>query len=1435
MAHEIEPAKPIKPDMSKQPERSRTQIDRSAFASDIFGDAGDVPKRRELTPGDKSQTIQAPESSPYEPEGARQPTKLPTEPNVIRRTTDDAATRATSQSTASPEAKTARTADGALPPTGEVLDRNMDRSTARTEPLAPRSEATADKVSSTEPLVARDGRPPVVNDGPRGTSNVQADVLADGRTPGREVPASRTETDVSAALKPGPRSQPELGAEPSKTDAHAGTTAPNLSAERPEQKFSAINGVTGGARDIAGAHPGNPLDKGVSTGTQPGANQIPATEVHARSSVPQSETKPIVNGESTRIASPEGKSTVPDKVHGATVGTVSGADREVPTAVGDRQSGATDARPLGVEKVAGSSIATPHGSEKSPATTPEPPATGKVAETPPGRQPGSERIPTAVAGVQPGSDKSPGAASAAETGSEKTPGSTKAEQPGSEKTPGTTKGTQPGTDRGPSATTLNPPGSEKVPGTATSTAPGSEKVPGTATSTAPGSEKVPGDGKATTPGSEKVPTAVTAQPGGDKFPGKTGSSQAGSEKNAGTAASAQVGTEKNVGTTKTAPGGEKTGVSTGNQPGSEKGATGSDRGQGTPNNKTPQPGERGAKTNATMGGDAEVGQNGPPAKGSRLTGRLDGVDPRQGKEIAGKQVETRSPEKPYAQGQKEIGSRGTGSKGQDSKQPGQGEQGSGPKDGSSKAPHADAGAGFKNEATKIGGKGTDRRAPGVASGAEGGARPTGDGTGRTGKFSPDGTRGGERTAGDGIRTGPDAPSAGMKIDDKTFGSGKAANDGTKNVGQGLVDGGASGGKAYGEKVQSGEKGAQGTQKNNNVNEGKDTGALAPGAANDVGTKRILSGPKGDVGQKIPSSTDAIASGKSAGKSFPGETAAGFIGKSDGMRGENRGPDVVRGDNRRTDVVRGEIRRPLSLADGLSPATRGIIAAALQGQKTVFTQKFEPTRKGNIDFTLKNPTEATTRKGPIDKANRSEAASLLPGRTKPAVATPQYENPHGTTRGERPGRIVDDRSGKTRGERTNNTVDDRAAKSGGNRAGNIIDDRAGKIRGERANLIGAGRHGERFVAKTSSAIEHSMLPGIKASIREFGEAIFARIGRTLKTAVLARAEQIQPKERTQPKETAQRKEPTRVADANPPKSLRPNVIDLRTTPIAKRAEIKDVSVTKPTLQQVRDNPNLETTKAQPRTARAEANEGATRGFAKLEPKRPLEQTRPGVQTDRKSSDNDRAKTTDDKSSRTDQSPDTVPKSIRDVFLKFNISIPKRSFHPAFTDSGSYVALNETSADKLKAFVSSGQHRALKPNSEQEDLDERYSWRRDRTVSDDRDEKKAESERDKIASGSANSGFGKEDDDKQFSKKASAAGAQESARRMYIVKESDTPVSIAVVQLQDEHLAPLIVAINQLLLQKVYDPYKGEHVQVLPVGAMILLPNQRDIADYRERSV
>jgi len=59
-------------------------------------------------------------------------------------------------------------------------------------------------------------------------------------------------------------------------------------------------------------------------------------------------------------------------------------------------------------------------------------------------------------------------------------------------------------------------------------------------------------------------------------------------------------------------------------------------------------------------------------------------------------------------------------------------------------------------------------------------------------------------------------------------------------------------------------------------------------------------------------------------------------------------------------------------------------------------------------------------------------------------------------------------------------------------------------------------------------------------------------------------------------------------------------------------------------------------------------------------------------------------------------DTVPRSIRDVFLKFQLALPKRSFNPEITESGNYVAQRGQSAQRLQAFVSSGQHKVISDN-------------------------------------------------------------------------------------------------------------------------------------------
>ncbi|MCB9468764.1 MAG: hypothetical protein H6677_10850 [Candidatus Obscuribacterales bacterium] len=76
-----------------------------------------------------------------------------------------------------------------------------------------------------------------------------------------------------------------------------------------------------------------------------------------------------------------------------------------------------------------------------------------------------------------------------------------------------------------------------------------------------------------------------------------------------------------------------------------------------------------------------------------------------------------------------------------------------------------------------------------------------------------------------------------------------------------------------------------------------------------------------------------------------------------------------------------------------------------------------------------------------------------------------------------------------------------------------------------------------------------------------------------------------------------------------------------------------------------------------------------------------------------------------------------------------------------------------------------------------------------------------------------------------------GSSDEARKWYIVKEGETAEFIAVGQLSDESLAPLIYEINKPLFKQVYDVYRQEHVNVLPAGTMILLPNDSDIKAFK----
>jgi|GEM_PF-1613673 len=98
--------------------------------------------------------------------------------------------------------------------------------------------------------------------------------------------------------------------------------------------------------------------------------------------------------------------------------------------------------------------------------------------------------------------------------------------------------------------------------------------------------------------------------------------------------------------------------------------------------------------------------------------------------------------------------------------------------------------------------------------------------------------------------------------------------------------------------------------------------------------------------------------------------------------------------------------------------------------------------------------------------------------------------------------------------------------------------------------------------------------------------------------------------------------------------------------------------------------------------------------------------------------------------------------------------------------------------------------------------------------------------------------KDPDELKFARTASPLGvtmhaSHDSARKMYIVQSGDTPRSIAVVQLHDHLLEDLIVEINALLFQKIYDVLEGRYVKMLPEGAMILLPNKTDIEQFRAR--
>jgi len=252
--------------------------------------------------------------------------------------------------------------------------------------------------------------------------------------------------------------------------------------------------------------------------------------------------------------------------------------------------------------------------------------------------------------------------------------------------------------------------------------------------------------------------------------------------------------------------------------------------------------------------------------------------------------------------------------------------------------------------------------------------------------------------------------------------------------------------------------------------------------------------------------------------------------------------------------------------------------------------------------------------------------------------------------------------------------------------------------------------------------------------------------------------------------------------------------------------------------------VEQSEFRPMTARPDTADGATKGFNRLQP-----------QVNEQASEKPKAK--DARPRRREGEPEDgrhkgeTPKHIRDVFLKFNISIPKRSFHPAITDSGSYVALDDVSSQRLNTFISSGTHKALKSETEFERRSNRSGWLAAATA--DQETGKSDGPENNAAATDQAANV-KSQDEKQLAKNVQAGTAGDTARKVYIVQAGDTAESIALAQLHDHHLATLIESVNEPLLQTVFDTQKNLHVKVLPVGAMILLPNSRDINAFRERT-
>lgn len=158
-------------------------------------------------------------------------------------------------------------------------------------------------------------------------------------------------------------------------------------------------------------------------------------------------------------------------------------------------------------------------------------------------------------------------------------------------------------------------------------------------------------------------------------------------------------------------------------------------------------------------------------------------------------------------------------------------------------------------------------------------------------------------------------------------------------------------------------------------------------------------------------------------------------------------------------------------------------------------------------------------------------------------------------------------------------------------------------------------------------------------------------------------------------------------------------------------------------------------------------------------------------------------------------------IRDIYAKFDIQLPRKKLRPEITESGTYKIISNQTSQKLPA------------------------------VSDNKIEAPYEvasffKEEDKFPGGDPQN-----PENKPFPK--IAASMAEEPRRSYVVKQGETIEYIAVAELHEAALAPLIREINEILLEQFFDHEKQEPASSIPAGVMLLLPNKKDIIAYRLR--